>query len=141
MTRYPTLERLHHLVVPTLVIAGLRDPLVKTANAPRLGVLPHVEAVTVPGAHALNYSDPQLIAELIEAHLAGEPLATQAGEGLLSKGQRSRRQSGLRFGLASRFRVTLLARQHLLQRRRCVPGLGPPAAAGASWDPARAAGC
>lgn len=79
MTRYPTLERLHHLIVPTLVIAGLHDPLVKIANAPRLGVLPHVEAVTVPGAHALNYSDPQLIAELIEAHLAGEPLATQTG--------------------------------------------------------------
>ena len=79
MTRYPTLERLPHLVVPTLVIAGLRDPLVRIANAPRLAVLPHVDAVTVPGAHALNYSDPQLIAELIEAHMAGEPLVTQTG--------------------------------------------------------------
>ena len=79
MTRYPTLERLPHLVAPTLVIAGLRDPLVKIANAPRLAVLPHVDAVTIPGAHALNYSDPQLIAELIEAHIAGEPLATQTG--------------------------------------------------------------
>ena len=49
------------------MIAGLRDPLVKIANAPRLAVLPHVDAVRVPGAHALNYSDPQLIAELIEA--------------------------------------------------------------------------
>jgi pimeloyl-ACP methyl ester carboxylesterase len=79
MTRYPTLERLHHLVVPTLVIAGLRDPLVKIANAHRLSVLPHVDVVTVPGAHALNYSNPQLIAELIEAHIAGEPLTTQTG--------------------------------------------------------------
>jgi pimeloyl-ACP methyl ester carboxylesterase len=79
MTRYPTLERLHHLIVPTLVIAGLHDPLVKIANAPRLAVLSHVDAVTVPGAHALNYSDPQLIAELIEAHMAGEPLWTQTG--------------------------------------------------------------
>ena len=79
MTRYPTLERLPHLVVPTLVIAGLRDPLVRIANAPRLGVVPHIDAVTVPGAHALNYSDPQLIAELIEAHIAGEPLVTQTG--------------------------------------------------------------
>ena len=79
MTRYPTLERLPHLVVPTLVIAGLRDRLVKIANAPRLAVLPHVEAVTVPGAHALNYSDPQLIAKLIEAHIAGMPLSTQIG--------------------------------------------------------------
>lgn len=79
MTRYPTLERLPHLVVPTLVIAGIRDPLVKIANAPRLGVVPHIDAVTIPGAHALNYSNPQLIAELIEAHLAGEPLATPTG--------------------------------------------------------------
>ena len=79
MTRYPTLERLPHLAVSTLVIAGLRDPLVKIANAPRLGVVPHIDAVTVPGAHALNFSNPQLIAELIEAHIAGEPLATQTG--------------------------------------------------------------
>jgi pimeloyl-ACP methyl ester carboxylesterase len=79
MTRYPTLERLPHLVVPTLVIAGLRDPLVKLANAPRLSVLPHVDVVTIAGAHALNYSDPQLVAELIEAHISGEPLATETG--------------------------------------------------------------
>jgi pimeloyl-ACP methyl ester carboxylesterase len=79
MTRYPTLERLPHLVVPTLVVAGERDPLVRIANAPRLAVLPHVDVVRVPGAHALNYSDPHLIAELIEAHLAGEPLVTQTG--------------------------------------------------------------
>ena len=46
MTRYPTLERLPHLAVSTLVIAGLRDPLVKIANAPRLGVVPHIDAVT-----------------------------------------------------------------------------------------------
>jgi pimeloyl-ACP methyl ester carboxylesterase len=58
---------------------GLRDPLVRIANAPRLAVLPHVDAVTVPGAHALNYSDPRLIAELIEAFITGEPLATETG--------------------------------------------------------------
>jgi hypothetical protein len=79
MTRYPTLERLPHLMVSTLVIAGLRDPLVKIANAARLAVVPHIDAITVPGAHALNFSDPQLIAELIEAHIAGEPLVTQTG--------------------------------------------------------------
>ena len=33
----------------------------------------------VPGAHALNYSDPQLIAELIRAHIDGEPLTTPTG--------------------------------------------------------------
>jgi hypothetical protein len=31
------------------------------------------------GARILNYSDPELIAELIEAHLAGEPLVTRTG--------------------------------------------------------------
>jgi pimeloyl-ACP methyl ester carboxylesterase len=79
MTRYPTLDRLPRLVAPTLVVAGVRDPLVRIDNAPRLAVLPHVEVVRVPGAHALNYSDPQLIAELIEAHIAGEPLVTPTG--------------------------------------------------------------
>jgi pimeloyl-ACP methyl ester carboxylesterase len=79
MTRYPTLERLPHLVAPTLVIAGIRDPLVKITNAQRLAVLPLVDVVLVPGAHALNYSNPELIAELIEAFIAGEPLVTPTG--------------------------------------------------------------
>ena len=39
-----------------------------------MAVLPHVDVVVVPGAHALNFSAPELIAELIEAHIAGEPL-------------------------------------------------------------------
>ena len=79
MTRYPTLERLPHLVMPTLVIAGARDPLVRVDRVHVLAVLPHVDAVKVPGAHALNYSAPELIAELIEAHLAGESLAASTG--------------------------------------------------------------
>jgi hypothetical protein len=58
---------------------GLRDLLVRTANAPRLAVLPHLGVVSVPSAHALNHSDPQLVAELIEAYIAGEPLVTQTG--------------------------------------------------------------
>jgi hypothetical protein len=44
-----------------------------------LAVLPHLDIVVVPGAHALNYSAPELIAELVEAHLAGQPLATPTG--------------------------------------------------------------
>jgi pimeloyl-ACP methyl ester carboxylesterase len=79
MTRYPTLERLPHLVMPTLVIAGAHDPLVRVDRVNVLAVLPHVDAVKVPGAHALNYSSPDLIAELIEAHIADEPLATSSG--------------------------------------------------------------
>jgi pimeloyl-ACP methyl ester carboxylesterase len=79
MTRYPTLERVSNLVMPTLVIAGDRDPLVR---ADRVGVfagLPHVDVVQVSGAHALNYSAPELIAGLIEAHIEGLPLEAPTG--------------------------------------------------------------
>ena len=79
MLRYPTLERLPNLVVPTLVIGGERDPLVDIDRAFVLSVLPHVDVVQVPGAHALNFSAPELLAELIEAHSAGEPLVSPAG--------------------------------------------------------------
>lgn len=81
MTRYPTLERLHNLVAPTLVIAGDRDPLVKIARVFVLNELPHVQAVKVHGAHALNYSAPDVIAELVEAHVNGESLASAGAEG------------------------------------------------------------
>jgi len=76
MTRYPTLERLRDLQVPTLVIAGMRDPLVRIDRAAVFADLPNVGAVKVPGAHALNYSSPELIATLIDAHVAGQPLDT-----------------------------------------------------------------
>ena len=64
MTRYPTLERLPHMVMPTLVIAGDRDPLVDVDRVHVFAGLPHVEAVKVRGAHALNYSAPELVAAL-----------------------------------------------------------------------------
>ena len=76
MTRYPTLERVGNLLVPTLVIAGKRDPLVRIDRAAVFAGLPNVDAVKVPGAHALNYSSPELISTLIEAHLTGQPLHT-----------------------------------------------------------------
>ncbi len=75
MTRYPTLERLQDLTVPTLVVAGTRDPLVNHERVHVLSVLPHVQAVRIPGAHALNYSRPQVLADLIEAFLDDESLA------------------------------------------------------------------
>ncbi len=81
MTRYPTLERLHNLVAPTLVIAGDRDPLVNIGRVFVLNALPHVQAVKVHGAHALNYSAPDLIAHLVEAHVSGRPLVTAGPEG------------------------------------------------------------
>src|SRR4051812_17686785 len=79
MTQYPTLERLPNLSVRTLVIGGERDPLVDIDRAFVLSVLPHVDVVQVPGAHALNFSAPELIAELIDAHGQGETLTSPTG--------------------------------------------------------------
>jgi pimeloyl-ACP methyl ester carboxylesterase len=76
MTAYPTLERLRSLEVPTLVIGGARDPLVDFDRVEVFAGLPHVDVVRVPGAHALNFSRPQLIAELVDAHIAGRDLVT-----------------------------------------------------------------
>lgn len=79
MTRYPSLDRLSALTAPTLVIAGNRDPLVDIGRAHVFADLPHVEAVRVSGAHALNFSRPQLIAHLIQAHIDGAPLVAPPG--------------------------------------------------------------
>jgi pimeloyl-ACP methyl ester carboxylesterase len=79
MTAYPTLDNLHHLTVRTLVIAGIRDPLVRIDRAHVFADLPLVDAVRVPGAHALNFSDPELIAALVEAHIAHRPLVMATG--------------------------------------------------------------
>ena len=79
MTRYPTLERLRALTVPTLVVAGARDPLVRVDHAFVFDGLPHVTAVRVSGAHALNFSHPELIAHLIERHVDELPPGTPPG--------------------------------------------------------------
>jgi len=79
MIAYPTLERLRDLAVPTLVIGGHRDPLV---NFDRVGVfsgLAGVDVVRVQGAHALNYSHPEILAALIDAHIEGRPLVAPPG--------------------------------------------------------------
>jgi pimeloyl-ACP methyl ester carboxylesterase len=79
MMRFHSVERLQQLHVPTLVIAGRRDPLIDLGRATVLAPLPHVDAVVVPGAHALNYSHPELVAALIEAHADGRPLVADHG--------------------------------------------------------------
>jgi pimeloyl-ACP methyl ester carboxylesterase len=70
MTRYPTLDRLSDLVMPTLVIAGTRDPLVRHDRVHVLNRLPHVDAIRIPGAHALNYSRAEILADLIRTFLS-----------------------------------------------------------------------
>jgi pimeloyl-ACP methyl ester carboxylesterase len=79
MTRYPTLERLENLVMPTLMIVGSRDPLINMERAFVLSVLPHVDVVKVSGAHALNFSRPELVAHLIDAYIEGRPLVAPVG--------------------------------------------------------------
>jgi pimeloyl-ACP methyl ester carboxylesterase len=79
MIAYPTLERLRNLVVPTLVIAGQRDPLVDLERVHVFSGLPHVDVVAVTGAHALNFSHPELIAGLIDAFMEGRPLVAPPG--------------------------------------------------------------
>jgi pimeloyl-ACP methyl ester carboxylesterase len=75
MTAYPTLERLRLLDIPTLVVGGSRDPLVDFERVSVFSGLPHVDAVRIPGPHALNYSRPDAIADLVEAHLDGRDLS------------------------------------------------------------------
>jgi pimeloyl-ACP methyl ester carboxylesterase len=79
MTRYPTLERLADMVMPTLVIAGARDPLVNFDRAFVLSGLPHIDVVKVSGAHALNFSRPELVSHLIDAYLRNEALEAPPG--------------------------------------------------------------
>lgn len=79
MTAYATLDHLQHLRMPTFVIAGLRDPLVKIERVHVFAGLPHVDAVAVTGAHALNFSHPELIAELIAEFMEGRPYAPPPG--------------------------------------------------------------
>ncbi len=85
MARYPVLDRLEELEVPTLVIIGRRDPLVdesrlRTVFDRRAGVA----AVTVSGAHALNYTHPDPVAASIGAFLDGAALDGFAGDGVES---------------------------------------------------------
>lgn len=79
MTEFPTLERVRHLDMPTLLVAGAADPLVHVDRVSVFSGLPHVSAVRVPGAHALNFSAPELIAALVEAHVDDRPLRVDDG--------------------------------------------------------------
>lgn len=79
MTAFPTIDRARGLSVPVLAIAGERDPLVRPDRISVLHGMPHLRAATVPGAHALNYSHPETIAALIEAHERGDSFEAASG--------------------------------------------------------------
>ena len=76
MLAYPTTERIAELTLPTLVVLGSRDPFVSERWIKRRAVgLPHVTAVTIHGAaHAINYSHPEQLANVIRSWMADQPI-------------------------------------------------------------------
>jgi pimeloyl-ACP methyl ester carboxylesterase len=79
MTKYPTIERGLALDIPILVVGGARDPLVSqehlrefVAMKPNLTLVVHNQA-----AHAINYSHPQELADVVQAWLEGRPLSVE----------------------------------------------------------------
>ena len=78
LTRYPSLERLLALTVPTLVVIGSLDPLMPSPS--RVGEVArqtdnHVVLVVIHGAaHAINFSHPGELANVIRRFMADEPI-------------------------------------------------------------------
>ena len=80
MLRYPTVRRLRALTVPTLAVIGSRDPLVSERMiAQRAIELPYVTAAVIDGAaHAINFSHPDQLANLVRLFLEGRPITGDA---------------------------------------------------------------
>lgn len=78
LTRYPTLERLLALHIPTLVVIGDRDPLMPPPAAVH-EVAAHagtrlVLVVIEGAAHAINFSHPDELANVIRLFVADKPI-------------------------------------------------------------------
>jgi pimeloyl-ACP methyl ester carboxylesterase len=78
LTQYPALDRLLTLDVPTLVVAGNRDPLMPTPARIR-EVAEQIEHrvvfVVIDGAaHAINFSHPGELANVIRQFMADKPI-------------------------------------------------------------------
>ena len=76
MLAYPAARRVREFTLPTLVVLGSRDPLVSESHVTEVAVdLPHVTAVVIEGAaHAINFSHPEQLANVVRRWLAGEPI-------------------------------------------------------------------
>jgi len=78
LTRYPALDRLLALRIPTLVVVGSADPLMP--EPPRVREVAgrtdnHVLLVVIHGAaHAINFSHPGELANVIRQFMADEPI-------------------------------------------------------------------
>ncbi|MFF1633061.1 alpha/beta fold hydrolase [Leifsonia sp. NPDC058248] len=78
LTRYPSLERLLALQIPTLVVIGDRDPLMPgPARVKEIASRTdnHVLVVMIEGAaHAINFSHPGELAHIIRLFMADQPI-------------------------------------------------------------------
>lgn len=83
LTRYPSLQRLLQLQVPTLVVLGTRDPLLPgPARIKEVASQDenHVLVVVLEGAaHAINFSHPQELAHIIRLFMDDRPIAGLPG--------------------------------------------------------------
>ena len=79
LTRFPSLDRLLALQVPTLAVLGTRDPLMPHAVRVREIAAReenHILLVVLEGAaHAINFSHPRELAHLIRLFMADRPIA------------------------------------------------------------------
>ncbi len=82
MTLYPTVERVLGLDTPTLIVTGVRDPLVSQERMrelveakPGLTLVVHDRA-----AHAINFSHPRLLASVVRAWLEERPILVEGAE-------------------------------------------------------------
>jgi pimeloyl-ACP methyl ester carboxylesterase len=78
LMRYPTLERLLALPVPTLAVIGDRDPLMPDLDRVH-AVVEHIDShvlvVVIEGAaHAINFSHPGELAHVIRQFMADQPI-------------------------------------------------------------------
>ncbi len=84
LTRYPSLDRLLALKVPTLVVIGDRDPLMPNPDRIRevaSSTDNHVLVVIIEGAaHAINFSNPGELAHVIRQFMADQPIVDDPDE-------------------------------------------------------------
>lgn len=84
LTRYPSLDRLLALKIPTLVVIGDRDPLMPSPDRVRevaSSTDNHVLVVIMEGAaHAINFSNPGELAHVIRQFMSDQPIVDDPDE-------------------------------------------------------------
>ncbi|UZN03671.1 alpha/beta fold hydrolase [Cellulomonas sp. S1-8] len=98
LTRFPALERLVTVPVPTIAVLGDRDPLMPGPRRVReVQVLAHdhIAVVLIQGAaHAINFSHPGQLANVIRAWLTDQEIVDDPAEPGTARPLTPRRSSG-----------------------------------------------